>query len=327
MGFEVVLGQSRVVKYLKRAIQKNRIAHAYLFVGPEGVGKTLVAKLLAAQVMGQDCNGCLVCGRCKSILWGNHPDLLTVTPLNKEVTIEQIRSLREEILNPPFEAPTRFILMQYAHKMTLEASNAFLKVLEEPNKGNVFILESPDEGLLLPTIVSRCVKLPFGPISKEEVAVFLREKYDLVPDEAQALAAISNGSIKKAIQFMEKGLLKRRAEIFYDHTEAIKRTLGEGPSSPHDTIIPKDVDPSDYLFLLLTWYRDLIASAVGVKSQFFFHQDFSTKLKELSKGSHLHSLLSIPLEIERARQDMGKEANFGLLMGELFLAFKDGLGI
>lgn len=329
MGFEKVYGQKKAIRFLERALESNRIAHSYLFLGPYGVGKSTVAKLFATMLMARDCKGCQSCRTCRSILEEKHHDLIVVGPTKKEITIDQIRDLRQEVLNPPFESPIRFILIQDSHTMTLEAANAFLKTLEEPKPRNVFVLESSKESVLPPTIVSRCQKLRFEPIPVDQLAKFLMEEKGLAPQKAYTLAAIGNGSIKKALEWLETGTMEERTSFFYHHMGILKKGAGEASYAGYSLaqeLLKKEEDPNRYLYLLLTWYRDMAATHVGVEPDLLLNQDFSTKLRSLSKGINLDAITEVALEIERARQEITKDINPNLVLGELFLYCKERLG-
>lgn len=330
MEFDLIPGQEKAMGFLQRALEKGRLAQAYLFLGPSGVGKTSVAKAFALKAMAEDCKACGNCHMCKAILEERHPDFLVIRPLPKEIGIDQIRELRREILNRPFEAKVRFVLVEYAHTMTLEAANAFLKTLEEPSQGNIFVLESHNKRLLPPTIASRCQKILFKPISQEEISRFLVGKRGVNPETAQAYAAISRGSIKKALDLLERKVMDERAALYYRHTEMLRKNLGEAAYGGYrlvQELLEKNEDLSEYLLLLLTWYRDLIATKLGLREDMLINYDFTTTLKELSAGLDLEALTDAYLEVEKARQDILKEANPNLVFGELLLTCKEKLSL
>jgi DNA polymerase-3 subunit delta' len=163
-GFQRILGQGPAIRQLRQGFLSNRISHAYLFTGPEGVGKETAAMALAAALnclypkSGEACNECRNCLRLHS---GNYPDFYHIQPKGSSIKIEQIRSIQEKLSFASFEGNYRIILMHDADKMTEEAANSFLKLLEEPPPAIVFILLTSMPAAILPTILSRCVEVRF----------------------------------------------------------------------------------------------------------------------------------------------------------------------
>jgi DNA polymerase-3 subunit delta' len=325
LGFELIIGQGQAVRFLKAALERGRVAHAYLFYGPHGVGKTMAAKVFATKVMERGCRGCGRCGGCNSILEEKHPDLLLVAPQGTELGIDQIRQLRKDIQPPPFSAPKRVIIIEKAHRMTREASNAFLKTLEEPEAHNIFILEAPEPGLLLPTILSRCQKIRFRPLGHEEITMILAAK-GIAQEKAGALARLGNGSVKRALDLLERGLLESRPSIYLLHMEILKKGIGEimlGLDPLIQKLQSDGMAPSEYLALLEYWYRDLLVARSGLGSDMLMNHDFSSKLKAISEETGIEESVEAILEIEQARQDLARDANPNILLQDLVWTLKE----
>lgn len=218
MPFSEVIGQKPVIKVLQHSLKEGRIAHAYLFVGPEGVGKELVAKLLA-QVISCERNDFDACGRCSScqrIENFSHPDVTWVRPggLSRRIGIDDIRNLRHQISLKAYHAGRRkiFVLTE-ADRMTAEASNALLKSLEEPPADSLLILLTSHPSSLFPTIISRCQIIRFSPLPLKEVKDYLVSKLKLTSDEAQLLSRLSEGRLGKALSLREKVAREERKKV------------------------------------------------------------------------------------------------------------------
>ncbi|MCI5142287.1 MAG: AAA family ATPase, partial [Candidatus Electrothrix sp. ATG1] len=139
MPFSSIIGQAKAINLLTRALHTNRLAHGYLFLGPEGVGKTTTAQALAASLFCQTTQAnspCGHCGGCIKFASANHPDLLTIRPEGARIKIQQIRELKKSLSFPPFEAGLRIIIIEDAQTMGREAGNSLLKILEEPPPNN-----------------------------------------------------------------------------------------------------------------------------------------------------------------------------------------------
>lgn len=201
MPFHDVIGQARAVLFLQRAVTTGRVAHAYLFTGPAGVGKRAAALALAQALNCQQvssfefrvpglksgiCNlqqhsdtqhptpntqhpespndGCGECRACRNIANGQHPDVQMIEPDGATVKIEQIRTLEADAALVPYEAQWKVFILNNAERMTEAAANALLKTLEEPARNTVFVLLTSTVAALLPTIVSRCQAVTFSPL-------------------------------------------------------------------------------------------------------------------------------------------------------------------
>jgi DNA polymerase-3 subunit delta' len=200
--FRDILGQERVISHLKTAMAKGRLSHAYLFVGPQGVGKASVARALAAALNcaqpRADGDACGECPSCRRLQAGTHPDFLVISPPESkaQIGIGQIRELRRLTEYPPWGA-WRVAVIKPAEALTAQndaAANALLKTLEEPPDRHVLVLTALGEADLLPTVVSRCHKLAFAPLPAPLVAQELVKRRGLPPARAALLAALSGGS-------------------------------------------------------------------------------------------------------------------------------------
>jgi DNA polymerase-3 subunit delta' len=206
MRFSDILGQDRAVARLRRAWTDGRLAQAYCFVGPAGVGKRLAALALAQAVnclspvasdAGRD--ACGACAACRKIAAGNHPDVALVEPDEKTViTIEQVREVAARAALRAYEAAVKVWILDPADQMQEPAANALLKTLEEPAGRSLFVLLVETAGALLPTIRSRCQEVPFAPLGEAELRTIL-ERHGRPPAEAALAAALAAGSAAAAL--------------------------------------------------------------------------------------------------------------------------------
>ncbi len=197
MPFSSIIGQLKAVNLLTRALNGNRLAHGYLFVGPEGVGKTTTARALAAHLFCQAAEASSPCGHCSGCIKvrsGNHPDLLTIRPEGAGIKIQQIRELKKSLSFPPFEAEQRIIIIEDMQTMKREAGNSLLKILEEPPPNNLLLLVAADSEPLLDTIVSRCQVIPFRSLAVDQaITIIQRNHPEFDGEEAEAMAKLTGG--------------------------------------------------------------------------------------------------------------------------------------
>jgi DNA polymerase-3 subunit delta' len=217
MAFSPIIGQAKALTLLSRALTSGRLAHAYLFAGPDGVGKTTVALDLAAVLLcrqPQADRPCGTCPGCVKFRSGNHPDFLRIRPDGAAIKIDQIRELKKALNFAPFEGRLRVVLLEEVHTMRREAGNSLLKVLEEPPAGNLLILVGNAAGSSLDTIVSRCQVIPFAPLPLDLAATIIRRhRPDLDAAGSLALAALADGCPGQALAIEADGVLALHRRI------------------------------------------------------------------------------------------------------------------
>ena len=209
---EELVGQDYVVRTLRNAISLDRVAHAYLFSGPRGTGKTTTARVLAKAI---NClvddpskRPCQVCANCLAINAGASPDIIEIDAASNR-GIDDIRDLRERVRYAPAQLHSKVYIIDEAHQITGAAANAFLKTLEEPPSHTRFILATTDPEELLPTIVSRCQRFEFRRVNAEDMTRRLQTVAELegIPVETDALRMIARhatGSLRDALGLLEQ---------------------------------------------------------------------------------------------------------------------------
>ena len=211
MTFSTVRGQDKPLALIGRALAGGRLAHAYLFAGPDGVGKTTVALDLAAWLLcraPEPDRPCGACPGCLKRISNNHPDFLRIRPDGAAIKIDQVRALKRALTYPPFEAERRVVLVEEVQTMRREAGNSLLKLLEEPPPDNLLILVGGSTGSILATIVSRCQVIPFAPLPLPLAAEIIgAHRPEMEAADCQALAALAEGCPGQALALEAEGIL------------------------------------------------------------------------------------------------------------------------
>lgn len=195
--FDDVPGQEKVKEMFVRALRERTLSHAYLLSGPEGLAKTAFARELAVALVSA-CGGCGTCPECERARRGIHPDLHVVEREGDLIRFEQVGPVIADLSLKPFAAGRRVWVIPEVEYLHPAAANKLLKSIEEPPDYVYFLLVTDRLERVLPTIVSRCQQVEFRPLSDEQVATYLRERYGLGGAEAAALARLSGGAVERA---------------------------------------------------------------------------------------------------------------------------------
>ncbi|MBI4011088.1 MAG: DNA polymerase III subunit gamma/tau [Candidatus Rokubacteria bacterium] len=239
LTFEAVVGQGPIVRTLRNALARQRIAHAYLFTGPRGVGKTTTARLLAMGLSCEQAGGpgpvpCAACEPCREIVAGRALDVIEIDGASNR-GIDEVRTLRENARYAPARGRRKVYIIDEVHMLTEPAFNALLKTLEEPPAHVVFVLATTEPRRLPATILSRCQRFDFRPIASVEIASGLRRILDeeaargiTVAAEPEALALIAraaDGSLRDALSLLDTALAYGEGRV---SAAAVRELLGSG---------------------------------------------------------------------------------------------------
>ena len=230
---------------VQRALAGGSPPHAWLFVGPEGVGKATLARWLAqamnceergarSQEPGREVEPCGECTQCVRIARGIHADVMTVTILppedgvqHKEISVDQVREVERAVALAPFEGRTRVVAIDPAEAMSIGAQNAFLKTLEEPPPNAVFVLIATGEGGLLPTVRSRCRRIEFGLVPAAEIEQALVQRGGDA-EQARLLARLASGRPGRAIEMADNpSRLEKRREVLKQASDLGEMAMGD----------------------------------------------------------------------------------------------------
>ena len=266
-----IVGHEHAISTLRRALVTQRVRHAYLFTGPEHIGKALLAKRFAQTLLctgGGDAhnapqNPCNACLSCRKVMHGNHPDVHYISrPLDKQfILIEQVRALQADAARKTLEGRRNIFIIQGMHEMNVQAANCLLKTLEEPEPDVVLLLTAPDPGLLLPTILSRVQQVPMQLLTTQQIKSALEVRWHVEADEASLIAALAAGRMGWAVQAVEDEdmLVERQVQL---ETLAKLSTAGKVQRFDVAQRLSADSDKlHGILELWLLWWRDMVLAA------------------------------------------------------------------
>jgi DNA polymerase III subunit delta' len=325
MAFSDVLGQERAKRFLRRLLDLEKIPHAILLSGMEGVGKAALAREFARLLNclnPQHGDSCARCASCLKMRDGHHPDLVWVKSEGTSIKLDQIRDLKQRLAFRPFEGKWRVVVIEDAHELREEAGNSLLKLLEEPPKQNLFLLTTLEPQMLLPTIVSRCCHVRLQPLEESWIERYLTEKHGLVPTQAQQLAALAEGSLARARELAEPDRI--------EHMNGVLENVSRLNGLPMVDFFPltaqwaKETEGLEQdLGCIKLWIRDLILSRLLAGHRPVLRSDERTMKRAQQAG--VEKLLCLFTDIENAQRLIRQNANKQLTLEGVCLAIKEKL--
>jgi DNA polymerase-3 subunit delta' len=353
--FPEILGHERARATIARLLASDRVPHAFLFHGPEGVGKGTVARLFALSLVcaqpGPGGAACGSCQACRKAAHGNHPDILVVTRLPKKETrgdadieddevdddtsvgkagelrpfivVQQIRELNHHATYAPREGRRRVFLVDPADRMHAESQNALLKTLEEPGARTVIVLVASRPHVLLPTVRSRCFQIGFGAMPPDELAAGLVAR-GLSPDEARARTALAEGRPGRALGLDLAALATRRDRLLtaLEALAASSRNASELGAYAEQLVGEGETDLLLGLDLVAALLRDAARIASGRGA--ILHVDVAPRIDKLGRALGALRAMELVALADRLRGDLRLNLNKTLVCESLLAAVAGG---
>ena len=287
-----------ILKRFKRITGEDRLAHAYLFIGPEESGKTSTAIALAKWLNCEhvtDGSFCNECGSCRKIDGGNHPDIMALTAgIGETIKIDEIRGFIQRMNLRAFEAKWKVFVICNAERLTKEASNALLKTLEEPNRQTLLILTTAVPELCIDTIKSRCHAVYFFPKSTAQLADELAREFSIDEVAAQPIAFFAQGSLSKAKMMYESKFAAKKNKIIDEMI--LKKNSDEFLRK----VLSDKEETQTVLKVLLSFFRDLLLCKSGVGENYLANRDRMRDLNALVPKFSFDDLNRVVGEIVKA---------------------------
>lgn len=326
LNFDEIVGQKAITQTLKNQIIAGRVGHAYLFNGSRGTGKTSAAKVLARAVNclqpidGEPCNECEI---CKAALNGSLTDIVEMDAASNN-SVEDIRSIREEVNFLPTIAKYRVYIIDEVHMLSTGAFNALLKTLEEPPKHVKFILATTEPQKLPATILSRCQRFDFKRIATEDIQKRLQyvceqSKIEAKPGALAIIASLSEGAMRDALsilercaqdgeQYIDENKVKElvgipKTERIYHMARAILRQDDEKVLDEIDILMQEGKDINNTIWELTKYMRDILVFQTAQK-QSIYSEEEKKQIKELSEFASKEKLLNTIKELAKLEQDI-----------------------
>ena len=329
MGFQDILGNDMIKEHFQKAIEHNKISHAYILTGEEGTGRKSIANAFSMALLCEKGGKepCMVCHSCKQVLSGNHPDLIYVKHEKpNSIGVDDIREqINDTIMIRPYSSFYKIYIVDEAEKMTVQAQNALLKTIEEPPAYAVIILITTNQEAFLPTILSRCVQLKLKPLKDFTVKSYLSEHLHVPEKEAEICAAFARGNLGKAIYLASSEEFK---ELYQKIMIMVKNIGTMDIVSLLDHIRDmkeQNFDIDEVLDLLQLWYRDVLMYKVTKDMNLLIFKDEYKVINGIVQKVDYSGLEKILAAIDTARTRLNANVNMELAMELLLLTMKNPL--
>jgi len=325
--FHDIIGHEEIIKHLKNAIQSGKVSHSYLLSGEAGSGKKMIARSFAAALQCEKggAEACLVCDSCKKAIGNNHPDIIYVK--HEKSNVISVDEVREQVIHDaiirPYYSKYKIYIIPDAELLNVQAQNALLKTIEEPPEYVVIMLLVKNADVLLPTILSRCVRLDLKVVDDSIVKQYLMEHLHIPDYQAEVDASFAHGNIGKAKEaatsqefsdMTEKALrlLKYSGEMeVFELTEQIKSFASDKSKI------------EDYLDVFQFWFRDvLMFKAVREIDNLVFKQEINF-IREQARERSYENLENILEEIDKTKVRLRANVNLELALELLFLTIRE----
>ena len=322
MGFFEIVGHEKQLETLRQSLLSGRLHHAYLFIGPDGIGKRTLALALAQAIHCAELESdfCGKCGACRAIRTGNHADVRVLEPLSnkKDISIQQVRELEKALSFRSFSGRQKIAIIDPATLMNWPAQNALLKTLEEPPQGCIVILLASNPGGLLPTVRSRVFALSFTPLPRQLMVSFLISRRGKTREQAEILAAVTMGSLGAVSRFEKEKMIEKRLDWM---KTLVSLRAGDYRTALNaaEALAANREETLKFLEWAELWYRDLLTYRVAHAPDKILNMDMLPQIEEHSARIEADDLFSLLSKIGEASQLIQRNLNRRMVIEDLLL--------
>ncbi len=317
-----MLGHQRILSALRAAVQKDNVSHAYIFEGPDGVGKRDTALKFASMLMcSEEQFPCGVCKSCQLYKEASNPDFHEIIQKDKSISVEEIRNILKGLVIRPLYSKYKVIIINDADAMTIQAQNALLKSLEEPPPYIVFILTVQSSAAVAQTIRSRCQRILFNRLSPEDIMEILESNYGLRKPDWEFIVSYADGVAGTALELAESShYLELREEVLEITSSLV--SAGDADLFKFYDTFERNNDRVDYvLHVILLYFRDLLIYKETGDTSLLINSDKKDMIIR-NVGLPFSHVLKCIQAVWDARRGLDSNANFQLAIEVMLMKIK-----
>ena len=310
LNFQEIIGHDQIKEHFQKAIEYNKVSHAYILTGEAGMGRKSLANAFALTLLCEKgkTEPCMECHACKQVLSGSHPDR---------------KQINDTIMIRPYSSYYKIYIVDEAEKMTQQAQNALLKTIEEPPSYAVILLLTTNQEAFLPTILSRCVQLKLKPLRDFTVKKYLTDTLHVEEADADIYAAFARGNLGKAISLASSEDFK----LLHGEMLHLLKHVKEMDISELLDYIRKmkeeNLDIYECLDFMQLWYRDVLLYKVARDMNQLIFKDEYSSINEMGQKCSYEGLEKILQAIDKARIRLDANVNMELAMELMLLVMKE----
>ena len=326
-GFGEIIGHEQIIEHFKSALRNHQISHAYILNGENGSGKNMLARAFAKALeceagYGDSCNMCRSCHQFDS---GNHPDIKWLRhDKAASIGVDDVREqINKDIVIKPYSSQYKIYIIDEAEKMTEAAQNALLKTIEEPPQYAVILLLTTNTTKLLPTILSRCVTVPFKAVANGEIKKYLMERYTIPDYLAEISAGFCQGNVGRAIKYAT-------SESFIESKDAILHMLKKIDDMELYEIMESikqfsanKLEVEDYIDLMILWYRDVLLFKVTKDPNLLLYKNEYRAISRQAARHNYEGIENIIQAMDKAKIRLRANVNFDIAIELMLLSLKE----
>lgn len=321
MSFKDIIGQENIKQRILKGIKENSLAHAYIFTGPKGIGKRLMATNLAQALLCSDANNapCNSCTACKLTYAGTNPDLTVIEADGSSISVEEIRKIQSSSNIRPLYSNNKVYIIVDGDKMTVQAQNSLLKTFEEPPEYCKIIITTSNVEKLLETIRSRAIKMSFIKYTQNEIEEILLKNSVLTNNNMDFIYAYSEGIPGKAIELCTSETFLDLKNTTLEYVNNLKKDKINGLFKFSEYLIQNKDSIDTILDLLIIFYRDLFISKKNLNNSYLINSDKKGMILEYSQKLSCDNIINSIEVIESARKQIKQNANLELVLDVMLM--------
>lgn len=329
VNFEDIIGNEQNIEYLKEVINCQKVSHAYIFNGAPRSGKKMLAKVFAKSLVcesrkntGEACNKCKSCLQAEN---GNHIDIKWLIPKKDTlISVEDVRTqINSDIVVKPYKSDYKIYIIEDANKLNPQAQNALLKTIEEPPKYAVLILLTSNISSILPTILSRCIKINMKTIEDSKIENYLIQKFNVDEKKAKFCAGFSMGNLGQAIDLSQNEYFNELKEDCLHFLKYIDEMNIYEIIDFLKSLTKYKMDIDEYLDFITIWYRDILMLKVTNNPNKIIYKDEYNYLLRKATNISYEGIENVLMAIDKAKIRLRANVNFDIAIELLLLTLKE----